>query len=81
MTMKLCTLGNAGKSIATGQILKGLAGLKNGCAVIALLVTVLIITMIVVQTSDRWRVASVWFELLDLPRQPDLSRGVTSTGK
>ena len=40
-----------------------------------------IITMIVAQTSDRWRVASVRFELLDLPRQPDLSRGVTSEGK
>ena len=41
MTMKLCTLGKAGKLIATGQILEGLAGLKNGCAVIALPVTVL----------------------------------------
>ena len=39
--MKLCTLGKAGKLIATGQILEGLAGLKNGCAVIALPVTVL----------------------------------------
>ena len=44
MTVKLCTLGNAGKSIATGHILEGLAGLKNGCAVTrgwkSLLVTV-----------------------------------------